>query len=39
MTYLDLNATTPVLPEAMRPSFCEEWGEELRLTRFQKRLL
>jgi cysteine desulfurase len=29
MIYLDYNASTPVLPEAfeaMRPCFCEEWG-------------
>jgi len=29
MIYLDHNATTPALPElfvAMRPCFCEAWG-------------
>ena len=37
MVYLDYNATTPVLPEvyeAMRPYFCEEWGNPSSAYRF-----
>ena len=37
MIYLDHNATTPVLPEvfeAMRPYFCEEWGNPSNAYKF-----
>jgi cysteine desulfurase len=40
MIYLDHNATTPVLPdvfEAMRPYFCEEWGNPSSTYRFGSR--
>ncbi len=39
--YLDHNATTPVLPEvfeAMRPYFCEEWGNPSSAYRFGSKL-
>jgi len=39
--YLDHNATTPVLPEvfeAMRPYFCEEWGNPSSTYRFGSKL-
>lgn len=39
--YLDHNATTPVLPEvfeAMRPYFCEEWGNPSSSYRFGSKL-
>jgi cysteine desulfurase len=39
--YLDYNATTPVLPEvyeAMRPFFCEEWGNPSSAYRFGSNL-
>jgi cysteine desulfurase len=39
--YLDHNATTPVLPEvfeAMRPYFCEEWGNPSSAYKFGSRL-
>jgi cysteine desulfurase len=35
--YLDHNTTTPVLPEvfeAMRPYFCEEWGNRSSAYKF-----
>ena len=41
MIYLDYNATTPVLPkvfEAMRPYFCDEWGNPSSAYRFGSRL-
>lgn len=41
MIYLDHNATTPVLPEvfeAMRPYFCEEWGNPSSAYKFGSRL-
>ncbi len=41
MIYLDHNATTPVLPEvfeAMRPYFCEEWGNPSSTYRFGAKL-
>lgn len=41
MIYLDHNATTPVLPEvfeAMRPYFCEEWGNPSSTYRFGSKL-
>jgi cysteine desulfurase len=39
--YLDHNATTPVLPEvfeAMRPYFCEEWGNPSSTYKFGSKL-
>jgi cysteine desulfurase len=39
--YLDHNATTPVLPEvfeAMRPYFCEDWGNPSSSYRFGSKL-
>lgn len=39
--YLDHNATTPILPEvfeAMRPFFCEEWGNPSSSYRFGSKL-
>ena len=41
MIYLDHNATTPVLPEvfeAMRPYFCEDWGNPSSTYRFGAKL-
>lgn len=41
MIYLDHNATTPVLPavfEAMRPYFCEEWGNPSSSYHFGSKL-
>ena len=41
MIYLDHNATTPVLPEvfeAMRPYFCEEWGNPSSAYKFGSKL-
>ncbi len=41
MIYLDHNATTPVLPEvfeAMRPYFCEEWGNPSSTYKFGAKL-
>lgn len=41
MIYLDYNATTPVLPkvfEAMRPYFCDEWGNPSSAYRFGSKL-
>ena len=41
MVYLDHNATTPVLPEvfeAMRPYFCEEWGNPSSTYKFGSKL-
>ena len=41
MIYLDHNATTPVLPEvfeAMRPYFCEEWGNPSGAYKFGSKL-
>ncbi len=41
MIYLDHNATTPVLPEvfeAMRPYFCEEWGNPSSTYKFGSKL-
>ena len=41
MIYLDHNATTPVLPEvfeAMRPYFCEEWGNPSSAYNFGSKL-
>jgi cysteine desulfurase len=39
--YLDHNATTPVLPEvfeAMRPYFCEEWGNPSSAYKFGSKI-
>jgi cysteine desulfurase len=41
MIYLDHNATTPVLPEifeAMKPYFCEDWGNPSSTYRFGSRI-
>ena len=41
MIYLDHNATTAVLPEvleAMRPYFCEEWGNPSSTYKFGAKL-
>ena len=41
MIYLDHNATTPVLPEvfeAMRPFFCEDWGNPSSSYKFGSKL-
>lgn len=41
MIYFDYNATTPVLPEvfeAMRPFFCDEWGNPSSAYRFGSKL-
>ncbi len=41
MIYLDHDATTPVLPEvfeAMRPYFCEEWGNPSSAYKFGSKL-
>lgn len=41
MIYLDHNATTPILPEvfeAMRPYFCEEWGNPSSTYKFGSKL-
>jgi len=41
MIYLDHNATMPVLPEvfeAMRPRFCEEWGNPSSAYKFGPKL-
>ena len=41
MIYLDHNATTPVLPEvfeAMRPYFCEAWGNPSSTYKFGSKL-
>lgn len=41
MIYLDHNATTPVLPEifeAMRPYFCEDWGNPSSTYRFGSKI-
>ena len=41
MIYLDHNATTPVLPEvfeAMRPYFCEQWGNPSSAYKFGSKL-
>jgi cysteine desulfurase len=41
MIYLDHNATSPVLPdffEAMRPYFCEEWGNPSSAYKFGSKL-
>jgi cysteine desulfurase len=41
MIYLDHNATTPVLPEvfeAMRPYFCEDWGNPSSAYQFGSKL-
>jgi cysteine desulfurase len=41
MIYLGHNATTPVLPEvfeAMRPYFCEEWGNPSSAYKFGSKL-
>src|ERR1017187_6664098 len=41
MIYFDHNATTPVLPEvfeAMRPYFCDEWGNSSSAYRFGSKI-
>ncbi len=41
MIYLDHNATTPILPEvfeAMRPYFCEEWGNPSSAYKFGSKI-